>query len=675
MSPAVQPSPAPMSTSPTVQPSPSHTSMSPLKPPAKAQVVPSESHPQAQIKPPPPKKLPPTQVPEETLDPKDIPGVVMKKGNVDIGVFVNHIIQFKHPAFADGEGFAERCLTCIIRKMKNSLPALSNLEKATRSSPGSPDPGCVLIPRMKDGRITIAKTGAGVGGNKKIYPHLALVQIFRAPEAQNYGMLASCGGCTSPFAARGMGDFPDTEKVCISPLHYTPVSQDSNKIRKPHKSPATTPKKNPNFRPVEVSSVSHVTYVNAVSGPNEGIRVKSVSGHNEGISGKAVFGQTEGISKSVQRRGHVENRNIAMVKGSVDVMDEDDDYEDFDDGGIDWEAKWEQEAIDPDTDEVQTFNEEDMLKEIEYLTLSKDANGKACIVKAERELLEKLKVLDDLKALIDGNVNLDALIPIKETSVYKKDPISGDSGSTQFGDNDDTFGTHGSQGPNIPRPDMNTGSHGPIDLSHESGHIFQGPSGRVSQGSIVPSQKSLGLRDSETGSTGTNATQISSKFQNVPGNPTDKAPEESKEESAILNLLDDIKGSFERQFDMNLDAFGNDTEEHNFEKEFNMSNTFNMADFSSSGQPSMLDSTSSDPPSDSLLQYRSSNMGSSDAMFGGGLLEDEGGLPCIINSWSVQDQPQQEVDRTFLTAGVVEDRNFAITQEQFYNDMFDQENS
>lgn len=490
----------------------------------------------------------------------------MKKGNVDIGVFVNHIIEFKHPAFADGDGFAERCLTCIIRKMKNSLPALNNLEKAARHSSGDPDPGCVLIPRMKDGRITIAKTGAGVGGNKKIYPHLALVQIFRAPDAQNYSMLASCGGCSNPFAARGMGDFPDTEKVCISPLHYNPVAQDSNKTRKPHKSPVATPKK-----VVQQSIESSSSYA------------KALVMHSEGggrVDGKPIeYMDLLNLGEDGEKR--------------ADVMDEDDDYIDFDDGGIDWEAKWEKEAVDVHTNGFQSFNEEEMLKEIEYLTLGKDANGKALIVQAEKKLLEKLKVLDDLKELVHGNVNIEALIPKNE------------------------------------RP--------PKKCREE--FVGNRPSSRM-------------------------ATE--NKFQNNSENPQAKIPVESKEESSILNLLDDIKGSFERQFDMNLEDFGNDTEEHAFaNQEFN---TFSMTDFSSGHQQDMLESGSSNPPSDSLLQYHSSNMGSSDAMFGGGLLEEEGGLPCIINSWSVTDQPQAEVGAAFLTAG-------QISQEQFYSNMFDQENS
>merc|ERR1719509_283524 len=374
-----------------------NSSMSPTKQPIKTPLAPKEHHPlplepkQILAPPPPPpqKKIAPVQVPEEIIDPKDIPGVLMKKGNVDIGVFVNHIIQFKHPAFADGDGFAERCLTCIIRKMKNSLPALNNLEKATRHATGDPDPGCVLIPRMKDGRITIAKTGAGVGGNKKIYPHLALVQIFQAPDAQNYSMLASCGGCSNPFAARGVGDFPDTEKVCISPLHYTPVAQDANKARKPLKSPVTTPKKVATLKTIESSS----SYAKALVMHNQGGGI---------VDGKQV--------EYMDLLNHGEDGK----KHSTNVMDEDDEYIDFDDGGIDWEAKWEQEAVDADTDGFQSFNEEDMLKEIEYLTLGKDANGKALIVQAEKKLLEKLKVLDDLKELIHGNVNIGALIPQKE---------------------------------------------------------------------------------------------------------------------------------------------------------------------------------------------------------------------------------------------------------------------
>ena len=52
-----------------------------------------------------------------------------------------------------------------------------------------------------------------------------IVQLFRLPEVHNYGVLSSSGGCGSPFAARGVGEIQDNERVCISPLHYAVMAQ------------------------------------------------------------------------------------------------------------------------------------------------------------------------------------------------------------------------------------------------------------------------------------------------------------------------------------------------------------------------------------------------------------------------------------------------------------------
>ena len=66
-----------------------------------------------------------------------------------------------------------------------------------------------FIVRMKDGRITIARPGAGAagtGGTKKIHPHLALVQIFKNPGATNHNSLVSASHCAAPFLSRGHDD-------------------------------------------------------------------------------------------------------------------------------------------------------------------------------------------------------------------------------------------------------------------------------------------------------------------------------------------------------------------------------------------------------------------------------------------------------------------------------------
>jgi hypothetical protein len=168
------------------------------------------------------KLVTPTQ-PSVNLDFASIPGVNLKKANVDLAVYVASLVPFKHPHFANIDNFAERCLACIVRKIRSNLPTLYTLLRVIRHSPGDPDPGCVLVPRTKDSRITVARPGGGGGPqggtSKKIHPHLALVQIFRNPQAQNPAHLEPSPLCNSPFMTSGVS----TEEgglMCISPLHY-----------------------------------------------------------------------------------------------------------------------------------------------------------------------------------------------------------------------------------------------------------------------------------------------------------------------------------------------------------------------------------------------------------------------------------------------------------------------
>ena len=133
-----------------------------------------------------------------------------------------------------------------MRKIRSNLPALAALEATSRCGRGSTqDPGCVLIPRMKDGRITIARPGGPAGGTRKIHPHLALVQIFKDPAAVNHNHLVAGSQCTAPFFARPeQAGEPAGEMVCISPMHY---SMDTRP--QPGKALGNSPKKRPTGSP------------------------------------------------------------------------------------------------------------------------------------------------------------------------------------------------------------------------------------------------------------------------------------------------------------------------------------------------------------------------------------------------------------------------------------------
>ena len=89
--------------------------------------------------------------------------------------------------------------------------------------------------------------------------------------------------------------------------------------------------------------------------------------------------------------------------------------------------------------------------------------------------------------------------------------------------------------------------------------------------------------------------------------PPNQIEEDREEEEVIQNLLEDIKGSFESQFDMDLDTFGG-TEGSS---DFGMATPFNL---------SSLDALSKDSFVDQNLLGPGIVGGSADAMFGGNSL-------------------------------------------------------
>lgn len=80
--------------------------------------------------------------------------------------------------------------------------------------------------------------------------------------------------------------------------------------------------------------------------------------------------------------------------------------------------------------------------------------------------------------------------------------------------------------------------------------------------------------------------------------------EDKDEEEVIQNLLEDIKGSFESQFDMDLDTFGG-TEGSS---DFGMATSFNLSSLDVLSKDSFVDQNLLGPP---IVG------GSSDEMFGG----------------------------------------------------------
>ena len=133
-----------------------------------------------------------------------------------------------------------------------------------------------------------------------------------------------------------------------------------------------------------------------------------------------------------------------------------------------------------------------------------------------------------------------------------------------------------------------------------------------------------------------------------------------EDETVIQSLLDDIKGSFESQFEMDLDPFGNTVGPSFSSQDFGMTETFNLSNFDENSFDSKP------PPSSNPAGVASV---SSDAMFSGaGLVEDPTPGP-----WQGQEEDQEQ--RSWQEEGQFSQAEYlsggeSISQDQFLK-MFD----
>jgi len=154
----------------------------------------------------------------------DVPGL-NQKGTVDQTTYVNSLVVDHHPMFTNIDSYAERCVACVFRKLKNNLKDLQKLYRLVSNQEEYGPGDCIIVSRAKDSRITVTRSSQdGTKSTKKIHPHLAMIQIFSNPQVQNVNHLQPIPDCKSPFLTGAL-----LPEMCINPFHYQSISSQSSK--------------------------------------------------------------------------------------------------------------------------------------------------------------------------------------------------------------------------------------------------------------------------------------------------------------------------------------------------------------------------------------------------------------------------------------------------------------
>jgi len=465
------------------------------------------------------------KLPSYSLDElKDLPGVNLKKSSVDLNTYVNTVVQNRHPHFANIDGFAERCLACIVRKIRSNLPTLKALEAISLCGRGvQTDPGCVLIPRMKDGRITIARPGGGAGGTKKIHPHLALVQIFKNPSVVNHNTLVASPHCAAPFVAKGEGE---GEMVCISPLHY---HVDTQRVKSP-----STPKKKPPQSTTATNQMSNanvlLNHIRAME--QQKLEAQSIDPHQEiarllGAS-KMIGEMPVDIPNTDKKVISPKKQKVKDTKRPAQNVDSDSDFLSDSEDEVDWVKKWEEERVEPLESGVQEFNEEELVKEVEVLTIKKSDEGKEELFTADKHLVDRLKIREGCRDLVNGKYDLE---PVK--ALQKPKPKKSDAKKQCK----QVPGVRKKPGP---KPKKKLGEAWISDPNKGKANIGEKQKHQHKQ--LENPTKSVSYAEQQV----VKEEIIQPKIEK----------EDDKDEAVIQHLLEDIKGSFENQFEMDLQNFG-----------------------------------------------------------------------------------------------------------------------
>ena len=145
---------------------------------------------------------------------------------------VSRLLVLTLDEFVDKD-FGEKTLMNLARKLSTTNteePVLQTWQNAIENK--DLDSGCVCIPRPREGRITVTKSGTGNSGSKKVFPQIVLCQMFRFPNIVFHHDIKSSEYCQTPAAVKpnipgetgnneSVSDMDGaTDLICLNPYHY-----------------------------------------------------------------------------------------------------------------------------------------------------------------------------------------------------------------------------------------------------------------------------------------------------------------------------------------------------------------------------------------------------------------------------------------------------------------------
>lgn len=379
--------------------------------------------------------------------------------------FVSRVLQLQHDRFQDRD-FAERALLNLARKVcQTQEGGLERWESAITGASSS----CVCLPRPRDGRMTVAKSGSA--STKKVFPQIVVCQVFRWPQIVFHNDIRSTANCSCPAAvkpAEGMVD--DAALICINPHHYE-----------------VTPEAVARF-----AKASHRTA--GGGGPLGGGGAGSSSSFSALLSTATEAALAKKKNKKNVGGGGGQKKRAAQAskpRVSVDEGFGDGEIHSFDSQGVDYLKIWNEKASGDFSSEVQEFDKEEILREIKFLSLE---SRQPCSDK----VLEKIGV-NELAKLLSGELVKPEppKVTLRKIETLTEDPTGRGAASTAVSSD--------SEVEILP----------PTGVSKPGPHLKLKPEFQVGGGK----------------------------------NSSEESPASAVDDSAIQDLLDDIRGSFERQFD------------------------------------------------------------------------------------------------------------------------------